>query len=501
MTGHRIDDEPAALVARHRAAAARLPQPLVFAGEVRMSSASEGVISHINAATGEIQAEVPLCGAVEVDAAVAAARHALDGWRALAPVRRRDLLMAFTDLLQQHADELALLSTLENGMTQDLAANAIVPFSLAWSRYYAGWADKLEGLVAATGPQDPFIYTLPEPYGVVAVIITWNAPLLSLTMKVPAALAAGNTVVIKPAELTPFVATRYVELALEAGIPPGVINLVQGGRAAGEALTRHAGVDKISFTGGAATGRSIWNAAAARFTPLLFELGGKSANLVFADANIEEAIAFSAAAAMRASGQSCTLASRLMVEDSIYDQVLEGVSSAIALVPVGDPLDPSMRVGPLILNRERDRVLDVINGARERRDGRLVLGGTALGGALSQGAFVAPTIFADVDPASSLAQNEVFGPVLTVMRFRDEEEAIRLANATEFGLARFIQSQDQRRVRRVAGRLRSGTVAVNGAMSNSFLAPFGGLNQSGFGKEGGKAGVQEFVREKTVLVK
>jgi aldehyde dehydrogenase (NAD+) len=438
---------------------------------------------------------VPLAGPKEIDEAVVAARFALGPWRAMDPARRREVLTHFAELIRDY--DWTALQVLENGQTWQ-QATGIGASSYQWTAYYATWADKLVGEVAVDTPTD-FIYTVPEPHGVVAMIITWNAPLLSLAMKLPAALAAGNTIVLKPAEFTSFTAMRWVELARAAGVPDGVINVVPGGPDAGEALVGHPGVDKISFTGGPPTARSIMRGAAENLTPVLFELGGKGANLVFADADLDRSLPFSCRFALANTGQGCALPTRLLVERPIYDRVVEQVLETVESYTVGDPLDRNSFAGPLVNEAALKRVLGVIEQAKATNAGRLALGGDRLGGELADGWFVDRTVFVDVDPASNLAKKEIFGPVLAVIPFSDEEEAVAIANNTAYGLTNYIQSSDAHRVRRLIPQLRSGTVGVNTGACVHHRAPFGGVGSSGFGREGGRAGIEEFIRIKTVL--
>jgi acyl-CoA reductase-like NAD-dependent aldehyde dehydrogenase len=324
--------------------------------------------------------------------------------------------------------------------------------------------------------------------------------MMGMGQKAVPALAAGNTVVVKPPELAPFGALRFAELALEAGLPPGVLNVVVGGAAAGDALVRHPGVDKVSFTGGCATARLVMAAAAETLTPLTFELGGKSANIVFPDADLDGATSMAAMlGAVLLSGQGCALPTRLYVHDDVYDDVVSRVVAQIEAVPVGDPFDPAVLMGPVVSERACERILGVIRRAVDEGAGTLLTGGERLGGALAAGYFVAPTVFGDVDHDSSLAREEIFGPVLSVLRFHDEDEVVDKANDSPFGLSAYLHTRDSARAQRVARRLDGGTVIVNGFPGMSPGAPFGGVKQSGFGREGGRAGIEEFVRRKNVV--
>jgi aldehyde dehydrogenase (NAD+) len=340
--------------------------------------------------------------------------------------------------------------------------------------------------------------TLPQPYGVIGVIITWNGPLISLAMKIPAALAAGNTVVVKPSELTPFCGELFADLVAQAGIPEGVVNVLPGDRAAGAALVVHPLVQKVTFTGGPTTAREILHSCAELMKPSVLELGGKSANIVFEDADLDVACfhgAFMSVGAL--SGQGCALPTRMLVHSDVYDEVVERVSAIAKGIPVGDPFDPATASGPVINQVALDRILAMID--RAKLDGaRLVTGGARLGGALARGYFIEPTVFADVNSESELAQNEVFGPVLAMTSFGTDEEAIQIANSTPYGLSAYIQTHNLRRAHRIAEDLAAGEVLVNGARNLAVHRPFGGIGRSGFGKEGGRHGLEEFLRVKSV---
>jgi aldehyde dehydrogenase (NAD+) len=486
-----------AISQRHRSAAEKyLPPVRILIGGEEYSSGSGGTYDHVDPATGEVQAQVPLAGSAEVDQAVAAARGALETWRAMRPSRRRDILTKFADLVRAHP--WGEVSVLENGQPLDQALGR-ASVAADWGAYYASWADKIEGSVTANNAEEGFIYTVPEPHGVVAIIITWNAPLQSLAMKVPPALAAGNTVVIKPAEFTSFTAMAYVELAHRAGVPRGVINVLPGGADVGEALVGHPGIDKITFTGGPQTARAIMRRAADWLTPAIFELGGKGANIVFDDANLDEAIPFSVSYALKHAGQGCALPTRMLVQRSIYDDVVQRASAAVAGLKIGDPLEAGIESGPLINEASLDRVQSVIEAAQADGSGKLVVGGRRMTGDFTQGYFLENTLFTEVDPDSALAQGEIFGPVLVMIPFTDEAEAVRIANSTAYGLTNYIQSGSARRVQRLIPQLHSGTIGVNTGSALHHSAPFGGNGLSGFGREGGRAGLDEFLRHKTVL--
>jgi aldehyde dehydrogenase (NAD+) len=321
-------------------------------------------------------------------------------------------------------------------------------------------------------------------------------------MKVAPALAAGNTVVLKPSELGPMAALRFGELCQEAGLPPGVLNVVPGGQAAGQALVGHRDVGKVSFTGGIRTAQRILAAAAENVTPVLLELGGKSAAVIFADADLDSAVEMGVMAGVaNMSGQACVLPTRMLVEDSVYSQVEERAAALAASITVGDPFDPASQMGPVINEPALERILGVVEQAASDNEGRLLAGGTRLGGPLAAGYYVAPTVFGSVDNSSPLAQDEIFGPVLSLIRFSSDDEAVALANGTRYGLGAFVFTNDLSRAHRVADGLEAGWIGVNGFPPMPPNAPFGGVKQSGSGREGGAAGLEEFLRPKNVYVR
>jgi len=473
------------------------PVGLLIADSWR-ESASGGVCAHTNPATGEVQAEMPLAGTAEIDEAVAAARSAFDQWRRWHPAERRRVLQRLVNLVVQRRDEFIALSAQECGIPVQIGS-AIVQMGIDWGESAATWADKLPGEVVPSAA-NVFDYTLAEPYGVVGVILTWNGPAASMGISVMPALAAGCCVVVKPSELAPFTPLLFAALAQEAGLPAGVINVVPGDGAAGAALVAHPGVDKISFTGGINTARAISEACSRRLTPLLLELGGKSANIVFEDADMAKALK-SALGIIVLSGQGCIVPSRLLVQDKVYDAFVESVTGALSHVRVGDPFNPNTVMGPVISETACERILGFVERARDGGTGKLLLGGDRLSGELGDGFYVPPTVFGDVDNHSELAQQEIFGPVLAIMRFSTEEEAIAMANDTQYGLAGYVHTKDLSRAVRVSAALDVGNVGVNGggAMGGP-EAPFGGVKQSGYGREGGKGALMEFIRIKNVMV-
>jgi aldehyde dehydrogenase (NAD+) len=476
-----------------------LPDVRPLIGDARPGEVGGGEHQHRYAANGQPTVGVPLCGGAEMEAAVSAARTVSQRWRNLAGDRRRGLLLRAAELVSADAPRLTALQTLESAMPHQFA-RALPGAAADFLAYYAGWADKIGGEVLDTWPMRALDYTLEEPYGVVAVVVPWNAPLVSLAQIAGAALAAGNAVILKPSELAPFTSLRVGELFLEAGLPPGVLNVVPAGPEGGALLVGNPGVDKIHLTGSGETARRVIDSAREHLTPFGLELGGKSAHLIFADANIGAAARQALAGLVLYSGQGCANGTRIMVEAPVYEEVLELAISRISQLTVGDPLAKATVVGPLICERACERVLAVIDDARDGGHGRLVAGGCRLDGELAAGYFVAPTVFAEVDNASSLAQEEIFGPVLAFMSFTSEEEAVALANDSRYGLAAYVHTSDLRRAHRVAQRLEVGNVWVDGFYGIAPSMPFGGVKQSGQGRVGGHAGLREFLRPKNVWV-
>jgi aldehyde dehydrogenase (NAD+) len=474
-----------------------VPVAKMFIGGEEILTGSAGSFDHIDPATGAVQAQIPMAGKQETDAAVAAAKRAFAAWRATPPVERRDLLNRLADLIRDNAGEFARRAAIDGGVPVTVGAGG-PRLAEEWTRYYAGWADKIDGQVVSSYPSDELIYTVPEPYGVIGIIVTWNGPLISLGMKVAPALAAGNTVVIKPSEQTPFSVTLFGELVARAGFPPGVVNIVHGAGEAAQALIGHPDVEKISFTGGPITARKILHQCADLLKPAVLELGGKSANIVFDDVDVDAVAQFSAFWSVGLlSGQGCELPTRLLVQDTIYDRMVEKVVQAAGYLPVGDPFEPGTVIGPVINEAACERILGMIERAEAAGAGRLVLGGKRLE---RPGCYIAPTVFADVDPASEIGKTEVFGPVLIIHKFKDEAEAIAIANATDYGLGGYVQTNDLKRAHRVAAALKTGYVHLNGARNIPANAPFGGVGLSGYGKEGGRAGLDEFLRTKTIAL-
>jgi aldehyde dehydrogenase (NAD+) len=474
-----------------------LPKPGLLIGGEHIAESTGGQFQHVYAATGKPTVAVSLAGAHEIDLAVCAARSALPQWRAMPVDQRREAMLRYAQLLRQHADELIAISQIDNSFPYFAASLGPNTAADAFS-YNAGWADKIGGDVIPTWPVPALDYSLEEPYGVVGIIIPWNGPIYAAGMTLAPALAAGNCVVLKPPELAPFAAIRLGELFLEAGFPPGVVNVVTAGPEGGEALVAHPGIDKIHFTGSGATAQKVLAAALRTLKPVALELGGKSANIIFADSDLNNA-ALQGVLGMQGSGQGCINGTRVLVERSVYEDVLALMTAILSTLEVGDPLTVSTFFGPVVSEGAADRIITVIETAKG--DGtRLVCGGERLGGDLAGGYFVAPTVFADVDNSVALARDEIFGPVVAVLPFDNEDEAVRLANDSPFGLAGYIQTADLKRAHRVAAALEVGNIWVNGFLGIPTSVPFGGVKQSGWGRLGGRDGIREFTRPKNIHV-
>ena len=466
-------------------------------GGVDQAPSSGATFPSYNPTTGMVWGDFALGDAADVDAAVAAAGTAFGAWKAMSPTRRGRLLMRWADAIHANADKIGRIETSQNGkLLNEMVLQArIVP---DWLYYYGGLADKVEGRVIPIDRASVLNYTLREPLGVVGVIMPWNSPLFLSIMAVAPALAAGNTVVIKPSEVTPASVIEAARLAEEAGIPAGVINVVTGDRATGEALVDHPGVAKVAFTGGVEAGRAIGTRAAARFAHVTLELGGKSANIVFPDADMKQAEAGLLAGIFAAAGQTCVAGSRALVHRKVRDDVLEVLTKRAAGIKIGDPLDPATQMGPVASRGQLEKDESMVN--RAVADGaELIFGGTrANPPGFPDGYFFSPTILSNVAPDSFIAQNEVFGPVLSVIPFEDEEEAIALANGTPFGLAAGVWTLDIRRAHRVARQLQAGTVWINMYRAMTFNSPFGGYKSSGIGRQNGIEAIDQYLQTKSV---
>jgi aldehyde dehydrogenase (NAD+) len=462
------------------------------------NSKSGKTFETINPATEEVIAKVAEGDAADIDLAVKAARKAFDigPWRKMDARDRGRLMYKLADLIESHIDELAELETLDNGKPIAESRNADLPLVIDCLRYYAGWADKIHGQTIPIRGHF-HCYTRREPVGVVGQIIPWNFPMLMVAWKWGPALAAGCTVVMKPAEQTPLSCLRMGELALEAGFPAGVINIVPGlGETAGDALVKHPGVDKIAFTGSTEVGRIIMRNAAGTFKRVTLELGGKSPNIVFADADLDAAVNGAMLGLFLNQGQCCCAGSRLLVEDKIYNAMVERLAAAGEKRKLGDPFDTSTEQGPQVDKIQFDKVLGYIEAGKQE-GARCVTGGERFG---SKGYFIKPTIFADVKDNMKIATEEIFGPVMQVLKFKEIEEVVERANTTDYGLAAAIWSRDIKKAHTIAERLRAGTVWINCYDVFDAAAPFGGFKSSGIGRELGEKAIDNYTELKTVTV-
>ncbi|ORW31333.1 betaine-aldehyde dehydrogenase [Mycobacterium paraense] len=471
---------------------------LLIAGD-RITRSSGGTHEHIYPATGQPNASVPLAGAAEINEAVAAAWDAHREWMSLTADRRRDLLIDLADAVHDNLDELARLNVHDYAVPISFAHNGIL--LERFLRHFAGYVDKPHGISTPVAESFDVNLVEREPYGVVGVITPWNGALVVIGSCVAPALAAGNAVVLKPSEVAPFAALRFGELCVAAGLPAGLVNVVPAGPEGGNALVRHPDVRKIHFTGGGATARNVLKAAATNLTPVVAELGGKSACVVFDDADLDAAAVLAAhQGPLIQSGQSCACASRILVHESVYDAFAERFVAVVKAATVGDPLDPGVVFGPVISQAAADRIVAEIEEAAGSKVGELLTGGTRLGGALAAGYYIEPTVFGGVDNNSTLAQTETFGPVVSLMKFGSEDEAARIANDTPYGLNAFVQTRDLARAHRMARRLEAGSVWINTFSDISPQGPYGGFKQSGFGRTGGVEGLYEFLQVKNIRI-
>lgn len=471
-------------------------QKLLIDG-VRVPASSGRSFETLNPATGEVLARVAEADAADVDAAVRSARAAFEGsWGHMKASERGAMLLKLAELIRRNEDELVQLESLDSGKPVSAIRRQDLPAVIDTLTYYAGMADKINGQVIPARP-DALTYTVREPLGVVGAIIPWNFPLMIGMWKIAPALACGCTVVLKPAEITPLTALRIGELAFEAGFPAGVLNVVPGfGKVAGQALVDHPDVDKVTFTGSPVVGRQILQSSAGNLKRVTLELGGKSANIIFPDADIDAAVKAASAGIFFNTGQVCSAGSRILVHHSIHDEVVERLAARAQTTRIGNPQDTSTGMGPLVSEVQMKRVLDYIEIGRNE-GAALVTGGSRHGDA---GYFVEPTVFAGVRHEMRISQEEIFGPVAAVIPFQDEEDALRIANGTVYSLAAGVWTGDIGRAHRFTRRLKAGTVWVNTYGPTDIRLPWGGARDSGFGREHGEAAIDNFTEPKVVWI-
>lgn len=473
------------------------PKRLLIDGQW-VPALSGKTLAVLNPATEEVLTTVAEADQADIDRAVRAARRAFDdpAWANISPYQRERYLHRIADLIEANAEELAAIETLDNGMPIEGSRWSVMA-AVNTFRYYAGWPTKIYG---KTNPSDgnSFTYTLREPVGVCGAIIPWNGPIMFAAWKIAPAIAFGNTVVIKPSELTPLSMLRLGELLIEAGLPAGVVNMVPGpGQTAGAALVEHPGVDKIAFTGSTAVGKSILRASVDTLKKVTLELGGKSPLVIFPDADLDKAIQYAIIGFTGNAGQACTAGTRVFIHESIYEEVATQIVATVEQLRVGPGLDPATQMGPITNQKQFDKIQAYVAIGRE--DGAtLATGGARVG---NRGYFVQPTVFTHVKNGMRLAQEEIFGPVVALIPFTDEADAVLQGNDVPYGLAASIWTQDLNRAHRVAKAMKVGTVWVNTIYEIDPIAPFGGFKQSGLGKELGEESVDTYTQIKTVVVR
>ena len=471
-------------------------QRLLIDGEFR-PALSGRTFETLNPATGEVLAHVAEAGAEDVDLAVAAARRAFEEvWGPMRAADRGAALLRFAEVIRRHADELVELESLDSGKPVSAIRRQDLPAVIDTLTYYAGMADKIAGKVVPARP-DALTYTVREPLGVVGAIIPWNFPLMIGMWKIAPALACGCTVVLKPAEITPLTALRLGGLALEAGLPPGVLNVVPGfGKVAGQAIVDHPDIDKVTFTGSPVVGRQILRGAAGNLKRVTLELGGKSANIIFPDADIDAAVRAAGSGIFFNTGQVCSAGSRILVHESIHDEVVEKLAARARGMRLGNPQEAGTSMGPVVSEVQMNRILNYIDIGRQE-GAQIVTGGARHG---DKGYFIEPTVFAGVRHEMRISQEEIFGPVATVIPFRDDDDALRLANGTVYSLAAGVWTADMTRAHRFTRKLKAGTVWVNTYGPTDIRLPWGGVRDSGFGREHGEEAIDNFTEPKVVWI-
>ena len=454
----------------------------------------------VNPATGEVITQIASASAADIDHAVAAARKAFEdrngAWRKMSASERGRLIWRLADLLEKNIDEFAELETIDNGKPVFESRYVDMPMVVDVLRYYAGWATKIHGQTVNSF-ETAFTYTLREPVGVVGMIVPWNFPLLLASWKLGPALACGNTVVWKPASQTPLTTVRFGQLAVEAGIPAGVINVVTGGSEVGRAMVVHPGIDKIAFTGSTEVGKEIMRNAAESMKRITLELGGKSPNIVFADADIDNAVKGAITGIFYGKGEVCNAGSRLFVESKVQDEFLEKLVSRAKKMQPADPLDPKTRMGAIVSQQQMQSVLGYIE-AGKKEGAKLIAGGNRVSVDGGKGFFIEPTIFSGVNNNMTIAREEIFGPVLAALSFDDIDQVIEQANDNPYGLASAVWTKDVKKAHTVSRRLKAGTVWINTYGLMDAALPFGGYKSSGFGRELGEKALDHYTENKTV---